>query len=284
MPLLYIDLLGMKSQWEVGGVPAARRRYRRFSDLVVDGLGALPAGTEVGGGVQSDAAALTFRDVASAVIAGTAILCSAFDDGWSGDRVWLRGLISPHDWPLDSPLEKTKRLPGAPAGVFERHFYTPLLNAINLEQSGFRGQRLLIHQDLVTREVDEQLSIDVGGRSLSLFRRLKSSPYPRVTADYLDVLWMVTADPAHWSRRSLHMRNLLRWSSAGGDAEVVQASATLLVFAQAEAMRFGLLNALACRGIGADRRLHALWAQLATALGVLEERHAAVDEPLAERS
>src|SRR5258706_6914895 len=60
MPLLYVDLLGMKSRYRARGVNAARAGQRQLRAVVLAGLSALPAGVEVSGGVQSDAAALQF--------------------------------------------------------------------------------------------------------------------------------------------------------------------------------------------------------------------------------
>lgn len=62
MALLYLDLLGMKSEWHAGGVQAALRRYREFNAVVIEGLSALPAGAIVGGGVQSDAVGAHLHD------------------------------------------------------------------------------------------------------------------------------------------------------------------------------------------------------------------------------
>ena len=84
---------------------------------------------------------------------------------------------------------------------------------------------------------------------------------------------MLEADQAAWESPQLHMLNLLRWSSAGGDAEVIHASATHVVFAQAEAIRFGALNAPAWRAGGAtDTHVRQLWHRLARTLGVMHAR------------
>lgn len=270
--LLYIDLLGMKAEWHAGGIDAALRRYREFNAVVVQGLSALSEQVIVGGGVQSDAAALTFETARDAVVAGRGIFQSAFWSGWSGRRMWLRGVIFEHDWPPDAPLEKLHQLPHAPDGVFERIFKKPLLRAINLEQAGFRGQRLLIEGTLLTPELEQELAVMTSGRPLTLFRTLQNSPYPELVDGFQDVLWMLEADPAAWGSSQLHMLNLLRWSSAGGDAEVVHASATHVVFAQAEAIRFGALNAPAWRAGGpTDKHVRQLWHRLTLTLARVHE-------------
>ena len=273
MPLLYVDLLGMKAQWQAGGVPTARRRYAEFGDIIVEGLRALPPGTDVGGGVQSDAAALTFTDARSAVVVGRAIFRTAFWSGWSSNRTWIRGLVSEHRWPPGAPLEKARPLRGAPVGVFERHFQRPLLNAINLEQSGFRGQRLLIEETLLSEELERSLATYVGGRPFAPFIKLDHSSYPRAVCDFKDVLWMLEGNDDEWRKSKLQMQNLLRWSSAGGDAELVQASATHLVFAQVDAIRFGLTNASAWRGDKTDPHVRDLWSRLCHTLALAAQSH-----------
>jgi hypothetical protein len=271
--LLYFDLLGMKAEWHAGGVQAALRRYREFNAVIVQGLSELSQQAAIGGGVQSDAAALTFETARDAVVAGRGIFQAAFRSGWSGRRIWLRGVILEHDWPPDAPLEKLHQLPLAPDGVSERIFKKPLLRAINLEQAGFRGQRLLIEGTLLTPELVEELAVTTSGRPLTLFRKLQNSPYPKLVDGFHDVLWMREADRAGWESAQLHMLNLLRWSSAGGDAEVVHASATHVVFAQAEAIRFGALSAPAWRAGGAtDRHVRALWQRQALTLAAIHAR------------
>ena len=77
---------------------------------------------------------------------------------------------------------------------------------------------------------------------------------------------MLVDDGEHWQRCLLHMLNLLRWSSEGGDAEIVQASATHLVFAQADAIRANMANAPAWRGVATDAHVRAMWSRLGRAL------------------
>jgi hypothetical protein len=217
--------------------------------------------------------ALTFTTAGDAVIAGRAIFQAAFQSGWSGRRAWVRGVILEHAWPPEAPLEKLHQLPHAPDGVYERSFQKPLLRAINLEQAGFRGRRLLIESTLVTPELVQRLAVPTPCRPLSIFRRLQNSPYPRIMDGFQDVLWMLQSDEATWEGSQLHMLNLLRWSSAGGDVEVVQASATHVVFAQAEAMRIGAVNAPAWRaGAAPDEHVHALWKRLSATLEVVCDR------------
>ncbi len=273
MALLYVDLLGMKAQWRDGGVPAARRRYGEFGDLVAQALHTLPAGAAVGGGVQSDAAALTFEKTIDAVSVGRTLFRAAFRRGDSRSRTWIRGAICPHDWPASAELEKTRQLPGAPPGVFERHFKTPLLEAINLEQAGFKGHRLLIAKSLLTPGIAAEMAVPVGGREYDIFRRLDHSDYPPALDDYVDVLWMVRSDSEAWGTSLLRMLNLLRWSSHGGDQELVHAAATHLVFAQADSIRFGLLDALAWPPNGRPD-VEALWTRLAELIALIPDRDA----------
>jgi len=240
MPLLYIDLLGMKSRYRGRGVNAARSGQRQLMAVVLAGLSALPDGVDVSGGLQSDAAALQFLHATDAVTAAQAMMTEAFRRSSREQRVWIRGAILRRGGPK-SRLDTQIQLKGAPVGVFERQFKEVLMEAIHVEQAGFRGQRLLIAGDLI----DDKLEVAhvrrrYNGAAISPFCRLRYSRYPAPVCDnFRDFLWMIPATLNAWDRRKGRMLDLLRWSGDGGDDEVTQAAATHLVFAEADAMLHG---------------------------------------------
>lgn len=237
MPLLYIDLLGMKSRYRTRGVNGARSGQRQLRAVVLAGLSALPAGVDVSGGVQSDAAALQFRHATDAVTVGQAMMTEAFRRSSREQRVWIRGAIMKRGGP-NSRLDTQIQLEGAPVGVIERQFKPVLMEAIHVEQAGFRGQRLLIGDDLIDDKLRAaHLRHRYNGADISPFCRLRYSRYPPPVCDgFCDFLWMIPATLSSWDRRKLRMLDLLRWSCEGGDDEVSQAAATHLVFAEADAM------------------------------------------------
>jgi hypothetical protein len=232
-------MLGMKSRYVEGQVDGARRGYRKFRRLLGAGLAVLPEGRPVSGGMQSDAASLQFATVDDALLVGRAIFLAAFESGGRMGRSWLRGVILEHGWPA-SVLQRNHPLPNAPDGLFETRFSEHLLNAINVEQSGFKGQRLLIEGSIATEATGRRLAVKVGGGNLAPFRRLGHSHYPTPTCDgFRDVLWMLPDNPADWPNHRIRMLDLLRWSSGGGPAELEQAAATHLAFAEVDAILEG---------------------------------------------
>lgn len=236
MPLLYLDMLGMKSRFVEGHVDGARRGYSTFRRLLGDGLAVLPEGREVSGGMQSDAASLQFATVDDALLVGRAVCLAAFRSGGRERRTWVRGVILEHGWP-SSALQRKYPLPHAPDGIYETRFSRHLLNAINVEQSGFKGQRLLIEGSLSVEATARRLALKVEGGNVAPFRRLNHSHYPAPTCDgFRDVLWMIPENPADWPSRRIRMLDLLRWSAGGGPAELEQAAATHLAFAEVDAI------------------------------------------------
>ncbi|HXB15669.1 MAG TPA: hypothetical protein VNV44_07965 [Solirubrobacteraceae bacterium] len=237
MPLLYVDLLGMKSRYRARGVNAARSGQRQLRAVVLAGLSALPAGVEVSGGIQSDAAALQFRHPTDALTVGQAMMIEAFRRSSREQRVWIRGAIMKRGGPR-SRLDTEVQLEGAPAGVLERQFRPVLMEAIHVEQAGFRGHRLLISTDLIDDDLQAaHLRHRYSGADIAPFRRLRYSHYPSPVCDgFCDFLWMIPTTLSSWDRRKRRMLDLLRWSGDGGDDEVRQAAATHLVFAEADAM------------------------------------------------
>ena len=99
MVLLYVDLLGMKARWQSAGIAGAKAAYQTLDLVIQQALTSVPLqmAESVGGGIQSDAAALEFRDVTSALTVGRLVFretfrrCGALDAGHA--RHWIRGVV-----------------------------------------------------------------------------------------------------------------------------------------------------------------------------------------------
>lgn len=230
MPLLYVDVLGMKARWQAqAGVRPAYRRLERF---VAQAVATLPPGTLVGGGVQTDAAALLLEDPVDTVMVGRELFRIAFDYSNGNNRFWLRGVILDGGHP-NSRLSSERPLDDAPNGLTVRRYSERLLNAINVEASGFRGQRLLVQSGALRTPPTCQMA---NGSEFKLVRRLKNSVYPSPACDgFADVLWMVPDNVAQWELERIKMLDRLRWSARSPE-ESAQAAATMLAFAEVEAM------------------------------------------------
>lgn len=232
MPLLYVDLLGMKARYRSGGVRSARRGYRIFGEILAEALNELPSDRPVSGGIQSDAAALQFATAVDAVIVGRAVFRETLMWSTRNRRLWIRGVIMRGGYP-GVELQSEQQLEGAPAGIFERHFNETLLRAINAEQSGFRGQRLLIEDQLVTPHLAATLQVPVGQGAILPAHRLRYSNAPD---GFHDVLWPMPEDASQWPIFYRRLIDRLRWASDGGDFESLQASATHLLFAEIDSI------------------------------------------------
>jgi hypothetical protein len=243
--LLYVDVLGMKSRWRAGGPDAAKAAHHTLDLVIRQALEAVPFAETVQGGVQSDAAALIFREVTQAVEVGRLIFRDSFRRSGSpevgGERFWIRGVIRQM---ATTSLESTDALPGAASGVSKRIFSEDLMDAIHVEQSGYKGQRLLIQESLIDPDVSDAFKIPLGG---AVFHPLATLRYLPAVAGYRDVLWMFPPDGGNetdeeWRLMKVAMQNRLRWSSAGSDEEFVQAAATQVLFAGCETVYVHLVE------------------------------------------
>lgn len=248
MVLVYVDLLGMKARWRTGGVAAAKAAYQTLDLVIQHGLISLSAdaAADIRGGIQSDSAAIVCNNVIDAVALGQSIFketfrrCGALDAGH--ERHWIRGVIVEVN---EADLEATEALSGPASRVVKRVFSDDLLEAINIEQSGFRGQRLLVAEALIDPSVESHFQVDLGnGRQLGLLAGLNFSDG---RPGFRDVLWMFPNDAPpdgiedRWRLMRRAMENRLRWASDGGPGEFTQAAATQLVFAECNAVYRDLL-------------------------------------------
>ncbi len=236
MVLLYVDILGMKARWKSGDINLVKRAFSTFDEVIWEALSAADEGVQkrVSGGVQSDAAALVFETANDAVLVGRALFQAAFRRGTESERFWLRGVIVP----VESPeLESSVALPEPASNVKKRVFCDGLMNAINHEQSGFGGQRLLIAESLVDKELEYNCLTEVrptGDYPRSIFH-LVALNHTEAVPDFRDVLWMVPEKIEGWDAQSERMARRLRWTAADRD-EFRHASLTTLVFEECEAI------------------------------------------------
>lgn len=237
MVLLYLDLLGMKGRWRSGGVPRARATYSALSNLVHSALATLPPATAVSGGLQSDAIAFVLPSPVEAIQVGRSIYRDAFllAQGPQDDRFWLRGVIVSLPDPAPG-LTSTATVPGFP-GVSEVTYSDELLHAINSEQAGFKGARLLIESDLVTPVVRNAVAVPVGTERCHPCCRLR---FVQGLSGFRDVLWMipdVLPDWDTWDQREDRMRRLARWAAGTNNLEeLLHVGATAIIFAECRAI------------------------------------------------
>lgn len=235
MVLLYLDVLGMKARWATGDIEIVKRAFAVLDEIVEKALSDSDPRIQesVSGGIQSDAAALVFENATDAVTIGRAIFREAFFRGSEEERFWLRGVIIPVE---SAELETTVDLTGGARNVKKRVFCDPLMNAINYEQSGFGGQRLLIDLTLVDSELAYKFLTPVRetGHVRSLFHlcELRDS---QTVQGFKDVLWMAPDDIANLENERVEMGKRLRWS-AGARDEFRHASLTMLVFEECHAI------------------------------------------------
>jgi hypothetical protein len=235
MVVLFIDMLGVRSLWHLGGrseVEAACSQFRELlEDAFEDGKGQIVSGL-----VDNDAAGIVFRSTDACLQASRRLYITAFLKSKRGAdrRLWLRGAIEP----LSSAgsLSGEKPLSTALSRVRVRSYVGDLLDAIAVEKSGFKGMRLLLHSSLVTPELGTKYRIAVGKRFLMPFRELDNSSYPaRLVGNHQDYLWMASHEDDEWNGLQRTMASRLRWSARDSE-EFLQAAATQVVFHECAAI------------------------------------------------
>ena len=116
------------------------------------------------------------------------------------------------------------------------------LLAVSVEKAGFRGMRLLVDNDLVTKAVQEATKISFDSHTLIPFRQLNYSYYPsRLDGRYTDFLWMAGDSKDEWHQLNLHMTSRLRYAAKDSE-ELAQAAATQIVFHECAAIRQSVIG------------------------------------------
>ncbi|MDQ3964639.1 MAG: hypothetical protein M3277_12135 [Actinomycetota bacterium] len=229
--LFFADLLGVRSKWHKHGRLGAEKAFSRFKELCTSTIEDYDAGSLVDGGIESDALALKCASAEVAARFGMDFYKRAFlaatEEGDIDQRFWVRGAIIPIE-EVD-PLRTAESLPAPYAQIQSVTYSGPLLDAISVERSGIKGMRLLIHQELISMDLQNAVSVDFHGNRLETIIQLPYTPNPERIAEegYQDLLWM--ADPAHWETLRTTMVRRLQWAVKNSE-EFAQAAATQVVF------------------------------------------------------
>lgn len=232
MVVVFVDILGVRSRWHLGGRESAEKAFARLRALVTEALRNVGATSIETGGIETDSAALVFSSATSAAVFVRTLFRFAFEK-WSQqpeERMWLRGVVTSSEPGL---LRRESVLAG-----FERvrlyDLETGLLDAIAVEKSGFKGMRVVIENQLVNDALRRDFRIHIKNQTFFPFRKLRHSAYPaRIAEEYQDFLWMVKESRDEWEEAKRTMSHRLR-TCARNPEEFLQAGATQVVFNEAD--------------------------------------------------
>lgn len=227
--VLFVDMLGSRRVWKQGGLRSATAAFSAFQDMVVAAARRAEVGAVLGGGIETDGALLICRSAADALTIARTLYNRAFRTAEAGHarRVWLRGGLVPLGEGNTNAREGAS-LAEPLSALISYRYSDPALEAISLEKSGFKGMRLLVHEDLVDEDTRRAVRVAVGRRFLIPLRRLNHSEYPSIAAGrHVDYLWMAGSEG--WSRSSNLMGTRLRYAAKDPE-EFIQAAATQVVF------------------------------------------------------
>jgi hypothetical protein len=241
MPLLYLDLLGVRARWLQGGRPEAENAFAQLEEIVVAALSTAETTAIREAVVETDAAAIVFAETTPAIEAARRAFQLAFFSSKqkSGTRLWLRGALVPFE--VGGVLRRTTPAGNSAHSLQRVEYSGALLDAVSLEKSGLKGMRFIIDDTLLTQGVQKRSRIPIGRLNFVPFRRLNNSPYPvRIAAGYQDLLWMAPRPGEDWDAAKLQMASRLRWAASNAE-EFLQAAATQVVFHECAAMVSSLM-------------------------------------------
>jgi hypothetical protein len=232
--LLFVDLLGVRSKWLVGGREAVDAAFQDFWTLIGSALRS-ESGQEIAHGlIESDAVAITCTNVDVALRIARRLFRVTFERYRNPSRrYWMRGVVIPQE--SQTPLRELRPYkPELNMGLM--HYSAHLLDAISVEKSGFKGMRLLVSEELIGDDMSSRHRSRVGEGGLFCVKKLRHSGYPgRIAKGYRDYLWMASEDEGERYNYNLIMSNRLRLAAADNE-EFVQAAATQVVFHEYSAM------------------------------------------------
>jgi hypothetical protein len=228
--LLFLDALGMKKVWATEGRAGAEAAHNRFADLVRRVTRGIDPKEIVQAGIESDAAAILCRSTEAALELGRRLYIEAFTgnaiETERQQRTWLRGSVIA----VEDDVAHELRTDELRNGITITKYSDALLEAIEVERSGFRGMRLMVARDLLSRPVRNAFRIEMLEKPFYPFRQLNYSAYPTAIAtEYQDFLWMATDKDTLWNRRVQRMSTRMRLAARDND-EIIQAAATQVVF------------------------------------------------------
>ncbi len=243
--ILFVDLLGVRSRWLKGGRDEAEKAFKGFRTLVAASFKNANMDHLEHGLVESDAVALTFSDLQTALAVAKAMFLAAF--GRPNRKIWLRGCIVSHG--EGDTLRKATTYSGKLSKVELMLYSEGLLEAISVEKSGFKGMRLLVERELITSDVRAVIKQPMGHLNFIPVTKLRDSTYPKRLDDtFMDYLWMGTTDRDEFEELRSVMAVRLRLA-ANEPEEFIQAAATQVVFHECTAILSSLGGKVHYRGI-----------------------------------
>ncbi len=232
--LLFVDLLGAKARWHVGGRVAAQRAFKTLETIVVRAIEQYDGDAPLGGFIETDSAALVFESLPIAVPFAQRLFVDTFvaPKSYSDERLWLRGVIVPYRGNLK--FRHRVRQSVLPPSIQVTRLENSVLDAVAAEKAGFRGMRVLIGGGRGTGRAMRDAAAErlrAGNRLPQPFLRLRTPQYPSrlVRGRFCDFFWMGSNDRDQIRLLNDAMANRLRWGS-GNAEEFVQAAATQVVF------------------------------------------------------
>jgi hypothetical protein len=240
MVLLYLDLLGTRSKWHREGRAGVERAFTLFHENVLNAIKTREPGLVVGGGIESDSAALLCLDEIAATRIGRGAYRNAFERAAQdvSQRQWLRGAIVRVEG--NEPLRTEAPCDPSLSGLMNYRYSPWFLDAIAVERSGFKGMRLVIANELVTEELRKHWATKLGKRTFVPVRRLEHCGYPhRLRDGFQDFLWMAAGGSDEWDLNRRRMADRLRYAANEAE-EALQAAATQVAFHECAAIRRSL--------------------------------------------
>lgn len=230
--VLFVDLLGVRASWLKGGRDEAEKAFSAFRNMIATSLMGDGAESLVSGLVESDAAALTFKDLPSALAVAKDLYLATFRH--RKHIRWLRGCIVGHN--EESDLRKPTLFRSSLSKVELMLYSGALLDAISVEKSGYKGMRLLVERKLITPEITAAIRQQVGHLNFIPLCILRGSTYPKRLQDsFMDYLWMGTTDRDSFGQLKKIMAVRLR-RAAKEPEEFMQAAATQVMFHECAAI------------------------------------------------
>src|SRR5216683_5687545 len=163
MILLFIDMLGVRARWHVGGRESVERAFSRFRSIIIEAIQTRDRGKVLHGGIEADSAAIICSSAKAAVDIGRNAFRIAFRSARSpnDERLWLRGVIVPAN--EADPLKTERPLASDLDQIKVAEYSTSLLEAISAEKSGVKGMRLLIGGGLSKKEIQKAYGLTIHG-------------------------------------------------------------------------------------------------------------------------
>lgn len=246
--ILFVDLLGVRAKWLKGGRAAAEKAFDDFRSLIARAVKQAKTTALVEGLVESDAMALKFTNISSALDVARRMYLMAFER--KNGVLWLRGCVVPTS--PEGYLRKPTAFSGTMSNVQLMLYSASLLDGISIEKAGFKGMRLVVPKSLMTAEARAATKMPIGSLNLMAVSKLRDSTYPKRLADeFHDFLWMANPDEAIFSELQKVMAIRLRMAASDPE-EFAQAAATQVVFHECAA----ILNSLRGKARYKERLAH----------------------------